>query len=278
MHMTKVLLTIPTRDMVNRAAILLLVAFLGACSSAPKQYTIRGEGDPILNRDIGGKSLSVVVRIYQLKDAREFSKLTFDTLASGRSETELLGPALLDKTDVIVVPGGDYTSSEKLLDETKHIGIVAFFRNPDPYYWRQLVDVDAIGKQGMTFNRNKLLTFRVQDCYVMLTGAKPTALPGQPLNARPECGTSNFTGAPPNTRPASMVNQPAARQATSPPNRTRTTGSVLQTLPDVNVGVNTPIAPANVQIGGGGIGAINIGNAPPPAGQPPAPTNYNTPR
>ena len=257
---------------------MVLAAFLGACSSAPTQYTIRGEGDQILNRDISGKSLSVVVRIYQLKDAREFSKLTFDTLASGRSETELLGPAMLDKTDVVVVPGGGYTSSEKLLDETRYIGIVGFFRNPDPYYWRQLVDVEAIGKQGTTSGGNRFVTFRVQDCYVMLTGVKPTVLPGQPLNARPECGTSNTTGAPPGVRRAGMPNQAAPQQATPPPNRTRKTGSITQTLPDVNVGASTPMAPVNVQIGGGGIGTINIGNAPPPAVQAPAPTYYNTQR
>jgi len=181
--------------------LLFTIALVSACASVPKSFTIRGEGDPVLNRDINGKSLSVVVRIYQLKDAREFSKLTFDMLASGRPESELLGPALLDKTDVVVVPGGEYVSSEKLLDETRFVGIVAFFRTPDAYYWRQLVDAESINKQSGVVNRASALTFKVQDCYISLSGTKPVPLPGQPQNARPDCGAPYTQAARPNVRP-----------------------------------------------------------------------------
>lgn len=167
--------------------ICLLVA---ACASPPKivDYSIHGDGDLALNRDINGKSLSVVVRIYQLKDAKEFSKLTFDTLASGRPESDFLGPELLAKTDAVIIPGGSYENSEKLLDDTKYVGIVGFFRKPDVFYWRQLIDAETVRKQG--------LRFRVQDCYVMLQGDKFVALPGQPSTARPDCGQQSPTPSP----------------------------------------------------------------------------------
>jgi type VI secretion system protein VasD len=175
-------------------AMFLAVSVLtGGCASSPKQYTIRGEADPILNRDINGKSLSVVVRVYQLSDAQEFSKLTFDTLASGRPESDFLGNALLDKTDAVVIPGGSYENSQKLLDETKFVGIVAFFRKPDPYYWRQLADAETIRRHG--------LSFRVQDCYVALTEGDAIQLPGQPSSYRPDCG-SPAQSILLNTRPA----------------------------------------------------------------------------
>jgi type VI secretion system protein VasD len=164
-------------------AMFLAVSVLtGGCASSPKQYAIRGEADPILNRDINGKSLSVVVRVYQLSDAQEFSKLTFDTLASGRPESDFLGNALLDKTDAVIIPGGRYEDSQKLLDETKFVGIVAFFRKPDPYYWRQLADAETIRSHG--------LSFRVQDCYVALNDGDAIQLPGQPSSYRPDCGSS----------------------------------------------------------------------------------------
>ena len=222
--------------------VLSLSLLVAACSSAPKTFNIRGEGDPSLNRDINGKSLSVVVSVYQLKDAREFSKLTFDTLASGRPESELLGSALLEKTDAVVVPGGLYVSSEKLLADTKFVGIVAFFRRPDSYYWRHLVDAETVRSQG--------LNFRVQDCYVALAGIKPITLPGQPLNARPECGTVNYSGVRQAVRPG------AQQPATAGQGKKR---GMTQSIPDINVNAPTPFGPASTRLGSGGFGAINMG-------------------
>lgn len=275
----------------------IVAALLAGCASGPKSYGIKGEGDSVLNRDVNGKSLSVVVRIYQLRDPREFSKLTFDTLADGRPESELLGPALLDKTDAVIVPGGGYTSTEKLHEETRYVGIVGFFRRPDTYYWRQLVEADAIRGQG--------LNFRVQDCYIVLNGAKPFPLPGQPANARPECGTANQTQARPAARPAAQSAQPqpvypAARQQPQPypqgqqaypqpgypsaqqgypqpapatPSSQR--GWLPQGMPDVNISTNTPVAPANVRIGSGGVSSVTVGDqAPAAAGYPAQPAPY----
>ena len=163
------------------------LVLVAGCSSTPKtiEYRIRGDGDQLLNRDINGKSLSVVVRVYQLKDAKEFSKLTFDAVASGRPESDFLGTELLSKTDAVIIPGGSYESSEKLLDDTKYVGVVAFFRKPDVFYWRQLADAETVRERG--------LNFKVRDCYVMLQGDKFVALPGQPDNARPDCGPGSAT-------------------------------------------------------------------------------------
>ena len=173
-------------------ATLTLIAFLTACASPPKptQFTLKGEGAHTLNRDMNGKSLSVVVHVYQLKDAREFSKLTFDTLTSGRSDTELLGPALLEKTDAIVVPGGEFSTTDKLRDDTKFLGIVAYFRNPDPSHWRQLLDVETLKKSGLGPDGSPGARFRVEDCYIKVIDVEPVPLPGQPPEAKGECRAS----------------------------------------------------------------------------------------
>ena len=159
----------------------LMALTLGGCSTttAPKTYAVKGEADATMNRDSSGKSLSVAVRIYQLKDATEFSKLTFDTVASGRPESELLGRDLLSQSEIIMVPNGKHANNEKLLDETKYLGIVGLFRQPDPYYWRFLIEADKIRSEG--------LLFRVQDCYLVVLSPKPAAIPGQPVNAVPVC-------------------------------------------------------------------------------------------
>ena len=148
---------------------LLALALLSGCASGPKTYNITGEAEPVINRDISGRPLSVVVRIYQLKDATEFSKLTFDTLASGRPESQFLGADLLERNEVILVPGTRYTSNDKIKPEAKYIGVVAFFRQPDAHHWRFLVDTEQV--------RSKGLNFRVQDCYLVLNSPKPVPLP-----------------------------------------------------------------------------------------------------
>lgn len=185
----------------------IVLACLSACSSPPKgpfQYSINAEGDQVLNRDVNGQSLSVVIRLYQLRDANEFSKLTFDTLIIGHPETELLGPSLISKTDLVLVPGGTYAAPVKLLDETRYLGIVGLFRKPDPHLWRQLVDtLDAKG------NRIAGVSFRAKDCYIEITGEGQLLLPGQPSQPKGECGPGNDTSInpPQTTRRDNLLNE-----------------------------------------------------------------------
>ncbi|MGE5386151.1 MAG: type VI secretion system lipoprotein TssJ [Betaproteobacteria bacterium] len=238
---------------------IVITAILSACSTAPKQYAIKGEGTPILNRDSSGRSLSVVVRLYQLKSANEFSKLTFDILADGRPEEELLKSELLAKTDVVIVPGGNYVSTDKLLDEAKYVGVVAFFRNPDQHYWRFLLDADDV--------RSGDLSFRVEDCYIVLKDIKPLAIPGQPKDARPRC--SNMATAP--LRQSSQPAKPSQESKVTQPNSTSTAKKrswLPQNMPDVNVNIAPKGVPVTTQVGSGGPTAVNVGapSAPAPQG------------
>lgn len=173
---------------------------LAGCASGPKTYEIRGEADPVINRDISGMPLSVVVHVYQLKEAGEFSKLTFDTLASGRTASDLLGKDLLEKNEVMLVPGTKYTGTDKISPDAKHVGVVAFFRQPDQHYWRFLVDADKVRSSG--------LNFKVQDCHISLLGGKPNLIPGQPSDAKPVCVAFDQRPAP--SQQASK--SPTARQ------------------------------------------------------------------
>ncbi|WP_084186933.1 type VI secretion system lipoprotein TssJ [Andreprevotia chitinilytica] len=164
------------------------LAFLNGCATVPKDYPINGEAAPTINRDTNGKSLSIVVRLYQLKEKNEFNRLTFDTAASGKPDQELFGQEFVSRTEVVLVPGGKQTITDKLQPETRFVGVVGFFRKPDGQAWRFLVDADAV--------RSKGLNFRVQDCYLQITTPDPVAIPGQAPNWKPDCGPQPTTTKP----------------------------------------------------------------------------------
>lgn len=234
-----------TKQILTTAALIMLAA----CTSGPKKFTVKSEADANLNRDTGGKSLSVVVRVYQLRDAKEFQKLTFDTLASGRPESELLGNELLSMSDLILVPGTETSAAEPLVDNAKHVGIVAFFRKPDSHYWRYLFDAETVRKEG--------LSFRAQDCYLVPVGIKPVAIPGQPENARPECGAT-----------AVIPPRQAARQAATalpvekPGNKSAQKSDPRPfRLPDLTLTSPKPTAPISGTVNVGGNTTISVGNS-----------------
>jgi type VI secretion system protein VasD len=155
------------------------VTLVTGCQSVPKEYPISGTAEQIINRDINGKSLSVVVRLYQLKEKNEFTRLTFDAVASGKSDAELFPQEMVARTEVVLVPGATQKLTDKLMPEAKYVGVVGFFRRPDAQNWRFLVDADDV--------RSKGLSFAVQDCYLKLLQPKAILIPGQSANYTPEC-------------------------------------------------------------------------------------------
>lgn len=163
----------------TRRLLAVLPLVFSGCAIGPVPIDIQGQAAPVINRDGNGAPLSVVVRVYQLRTQDAFNKLSFDMVSSGRSDSELLGSDLVGKTELIMVPGKKSLGFDKLLPEAKYLGIVALFRKPDAQYWRYLVDAQAV--------RSKGLRFSVQECYLTLEGMNPTAIPGQPLNAKPTC-------------------------------------------------------------------------------------------
>ncbi|MDR0633734.1 MAG: type VI secretion system lipoprotein TssJ [Azoarcus sp.] len=146
---------------------------------APEEYAIKGTAEAFVNRDAGGKPLSVVVRLYQLRGNKAFSRLGFDAVAQGQDEAELFPGEWLATNEVVLIPGRTLAFTDKLLPETQYIGGVALFRSPDAHGWRFLVDARAA--------RNEGLNFTAKDCY--FTAVQPEA---EPVSDRkpgyaPEC-------------------------------------------------------------------------------------------
>lgn len=191
--------------------VLASVLVMGGCASGPKNFELKATADAVINRDASGRPLSVVVHIYQLKESGEFSKLTFDTLAHGRPVSELLGKDLLEMNEVMLVPGSTETRTDKIHPDARHVGIVAFFRQPDPHYWRVLADAEQVRSNGVHI--------RVQDCFLALASPKPSIIPGQPPAPPLSCAGSDIRPAP-----VAATTVGAARTANPPPQAKRNGG------------------------------------------------------
>ena len=170
----------------------------------PPRLVFHGQAAGALNRDPAGHPLSVVVRVYQLKDQAEFGKLSYDLAASSRPEAELLGQDYLGKCEFTLVPGGTLKATELLLPDTQYVGMVALFRQPDRHHWRCLVRVEQPRpappelpkgwlKRKLTRKpkplppfRNPELSFKVEECYLRLLQPEAEPIPGQE-SFRPDC-------------------------------------------------------------------------------------------
>lgn len=144
---------------------------LAACASGPRPYDLSAESGPTLNRDVSGKSLSVVVRLYQLKSSEPFVRTSFEDLASGKPEAELMGADLLDKTELMVIPGSKVALTPLLQPEARFVGVVAFFRKPDSQRWRALVKAGDVRSDG--------LKLRLEDCSFSVQEPKALPIPGE---------------------------------------------------------------------------------------------------
>ncbi|WP_039787741.1 type VI secretion system lipoprotein TssJ [Herbaspirillum huttiense] len=92
-----------------------------------------------LNPDDAGRSTSVVVRIYQLKDRKIFDGASYEDLLV--LDRTVLGQDLLANMASVVNPGGSSSLSQTIEAETKYIAVVAFYRNADAASdWKYLIE------------------------------------------------------------------------------------------------------------------------------------------
>jgi type VI secretion system protein VasD len=175
-----------------------------------QRLEIKAVAAPLLNRDPAGHPLSVVVRVYQLRDKEAFSKLTFEQVTSGRSDADLLGQDFLGRSEFTLAPGALHDRSEPFLPDTHYLGVVALFRHPEPQHWRCLTRVEPPRTQAPApppprpwylrpFTRkpklepppkNQRLAFQVHDCFLTLIHPAAEPLPGQPKAFKPDCGSA----------------------------------------------------------------------------------------
>lgn len=123
--------------------ILVLASVTIGCGSGVKDVRVTLLPTNRLNPDESGAPLSVMVRVYQLRNRGSFERADFRAL--WKNDEKVLEGDLLERKEVTVYPDTK-TSVELQVDRKKgaqFLGIMALFRKPEGELWRQVTSSDV---------------------------------------------------------------------------------------------------------------------------------------
>jgi type VI secretion system protein VasD len=126
-----------------RAFVLAVLLGLVACASGPKPTIVKASVDvqPTVNPDIHGRPSPIIVRVYALKSLAAFNGADFFSLFEKDKET--LGAELLDREELQLMPGQKLNLQKQFPAETRHIGVLAAFRDLERSQWRTAMAIPA---------------------------------------------------------------------------------------------------------------------------------------
>jgi type VI secretion system protein VasD len=116
----------------------------------PVKLSFRVHSGSVLNTDEAGNSLTLIARIYKLKDTEAFLQAPYEAFKDPASEKAALGDALIEVKEVMLKPSGKFEAIQVLAPDVPHIGIVALFRAPAEHRWRFAFDAKESSKAGIT--------------------------------------------------------------------------------------------------------------------------------
>ena len=108
---------------------------------APKPTVVQASlnASESLNPDIRGRASPVVVRILELKSLAAFQRGDFFSLWDRESET--LGAELVSRDEILMRPGEQRQLKRTLQPDTRHLAVIAAFRDLERAQWRGAVAV-----------------------------------------------------------------------------------------------------------------------------------------
>jgi type VI secretion system protein VasD len=103
-----------------------------------------------LNTTDQGQSLSLVIRIYQLRTPQAFKTLTYEQASNPDAGKGTLGEDLISYREVTLVPGKIYDLNQKVSGDETIIGVVGLFRAPYGSRWKLAFDAKDSSDSGIT--------------------------------------------------------------------------------------------------------------------------------
>lgn len=136
-----------------------------------RKVSLRLHAGDRLNTDPQDRSLSVVVRVYRLKDASAFLAAPQEAFRDAATERQAFGDDLLDVRELVLTPGQRHEVLESLPRNVGHLGVVAKFRAPADGRWRFAFASASAADTGITLG--------LHACAISVSA-------GQPVNTPPE--------------------------------------------------------------------------------------------
>ena len=116
----------------------------------PRNIALKLHASSNLNGGATGKPLSLITRVYKLKQTAAFYSAPYDVFLSPEKEKALLGADLLEVRELTLVPGQLYEVTEQVSRESTYIGVVTLFRKPAPQRWRAAFAAAEAETSGIT--------------------------------------------------------------------------------------------------------------------------------
>lgn len=137
-----------------------------------KKVTLRLHAGEILNTDSTGRPLSVVTRIYKLKDTAAFTQATYESFRDAvGSKNASIEQDVVESREVVLKPGQHYEVIETVTPNVTHLAVVALFRAPSETRWRFVFEAKPAVASGITLG---------------LHGCAMSVAQGVPVAAAPE--------------------------------------------------------------------------------------------
>lgn len=138
-----------------------------------KKVVLRIHAGEQLNTGTNGRSLSVVVRIYRLKDSAAFLRAPYDAFRTPAAEQDAFGSDLAEVREVVLTPGQKSETVETMARNAPFLGVVALFRAPAQGRWRFAFDASSAEKKGVTLG--------VHGCALSVATGDPIDTPPEAL-------------------------------------------------------------------------------------------------
>lgn len=115
-----------------------------------RKVALRIHAGDRLNTDPAARSLSIVMRIYRLKDATAFLAAPREAFKDPAAEKQAFGNDLVEVRELVLTPGQKHEVVETLPLTVSHVGVVAQFRAPADGRWRFVFATKGSEKNGIT--------------------------------------------------------------------------------------------------------------------------------
>lgn len=138
-----------------------------------KKVVLRVHAGEQLNTGTNGRSLSVVVRVYHLRNSAAFLRAPYDAFRSPDAEKSAFGDDLAEVREVVLTPGQKNETVETMARGAPYLGVVALFRAPAQGRWRFAFEAGNSEKKGVTLG--------VHGCALSVATGEPIDTPPEAL-------------------------------------------------------------------------------------------------